>query len=344
MAELPLVELTAAAVVLAMAAYVIFGGADFGGGVWDLLAAGPRAARQRALIADTIGPIWEANHVWLILVVVILFTGFPAAYARLSVTLHIPLTLMLVGIVLRGSAFTFRSYDSQRDDVQRRWSRIFSIASLVTPILLGIVAGTVATGTVAVAPGVTFADAYVVPWTRPLPLLVGLLTLVLFAYLAATYLTVEATDGEIAEDFRRRAILSATVLLPLAAAVLLVARDAAPALWRGLVLSEWAWGLHLLTAIAAVTALAALGTRRYPLARVAAAAQAVLIIVGWARAQYPHIVPPDLTLHEAAAPAATLGLLVGALSLGSVLLFPSLWYLFRVFRRAGTTEEVKGER
>lgn len=333
MGELPLVELTAAAVVIAMAAYVIFGGADFGGGVWDLFAMGPRAARQRALIADTIGPIWEANHVWLILVVVILFTGFPAAYARLSVTLHIPLTLMLVGIVLRGSAFTFRSYDSQRDDVQRRWSRIFSIASLVTPILLGIVAGTVATGTVAVVPGVTFTDAYVAPWTRPLPLLVGLLTLVLFAFLAATYLTVEAEHAEMAADFRQRAIISGTILFPLAATVLLVARDAAPALWSGLVLSEWAWGLHLLTAIAAVTALTALVMRRFALARIAAASQAVLIIVGWARAQYPYIVPPDLTLHEAAAPPATLGLLVGALTLGSVLLFPSLWYLFRVFRR-----------
>jgi cytochrome d ubiquinol oxidase subunit II len=338
MGELPLVDLTAAAVVIAMAAYVIFGGADFGGGVWDLFAMGPRAARQRALIADTIGPIWEANHVWLILVVVILFTGFPAAYARLSVTLHIPLTLMLVGIVLRGSAFTFRSYDSQRDDVQRRWSRIFSIASLVTPILLGIVAGTVATGTVAVVPGVTFTDAYVAPWTRPLPLLVGLLTLVLFAFLAATYLTVEAEDAEMAADFRQRAIISGTILFPLAATVLLVARNAAPALWSGLVLSEWAWGLHLLTAIAAVTALTALVMRRFALTRIAAASQAVLIIVGWARAQYPYIVPPDLTLHEAAAPPATLGLLVGALTLGSMLLFPSLWYLFRVFRRSEAGE------
>ena len=338
MPELPLVELTAAAVVIAMAAYVVFGGADFGGGVWDLFARGPRSTRQRALIADTIGPIWEANHVWLILVVVILFTGFPTAYARLSVTLHIPLTLMLVGIVLRGSAFTFRSYDSQRDDVQRRWSRIFSIASLVTPILLGIVAGTVATGTVAVVPGVTFTDAYVAPWTRPLPLLVGLLTLVLFAFLAATYLTVEAEDAEMAADFRQRAIISGTLLFPLAATVLLVARNAAPALWSGLVLSEWAWGLHLLTAIAAVTALTALVMRRFTLARIAAASQAMLIIVGWARAQYPYIVPPDLTLHDAAAPSATLGLLVGALTLGSVLLFPSLWYLFRVFRRSEAGE------
>ena len=338
MGELPLVKLAAVAVVISMAAYVIFGGADFGGGVWDLFALGPRAARQRALIADTIGPIWEANHVWLILVVVILFTGFPVAYARLSVTLHIPLTLMLVGIVLRGSAFTFRSYDSQRDDVQRRWSRVFSIASLVTPILLGIVAGTVATGTVAVVPGVTFTDAYVAPWIRPLPLLVGVLTLALFAFLAATYLTVEAEDTELADDFRQRAIITGALLLPLAGAVLVVARTEAPALWSGLVLSEWAWGLHLLTAIAATTALVALVTRRFPLARAAAALQAVLIIVGWARAQYPYAVPPDLTLHAAAAPTATLGLLVGALTLGSVVLFPSLWYLYRVFRRSEAGE------
>ena len=126
MAEWPLVELTAVACLAAITAYVLFAGADFGGGVWDLFATGPRARRQRALIADTIGPIWEANHVWLILVVVILFTGFPVAYARLSVSLHIPLTLMLIGVVLRGSAFTFRSYDRRDDDVQRRWGLVFA--------------------------------------------------------------------------------------------------------------------------------------------------------------------------------------------------------------------------
>src|SRR5688572_5170487 len=136
MPDATLAALLAGAVMVSLNAYVLLGGADFGGGVWDLLAGGPRWKRQRALIAGAIGPIWEANHVWLILVVVLLFSCFPAAFTRMSVTLHIPLTLMLIGIVLRGSAFTFRSYDSQQDDVQRRWGAIFAGASTVTPVLL----------------------------------------------------------------------------------------------------------------------------------------------------------------------------------------------------------------
>src|SRR5687767_11119902 len=109
-------------IVVALNAYVLLAGADFGGGVWDLMASGPRRTDQRALVAHALGPVWEANHVWLILVIVLLFTCFPPAFAALSVTLHLPLALMLVGIVMRGAAFTFRTYDSKRDSVQRRWS------------------------------------------------------------------------------------------------------------------------------------------------------------------------------------------------------------------------------
>jgi cytochrome bd ubiquinol oxidase subunit II len=330
-AEWPLVELTAAAMVIAMAAYILFGGADFGGGVWDLFARGPRAARQRALIADTIGPIWEANHVWLILVVVILFTGFPIAYARLSTALHIPLTLMLIGIVLRGSAFTFRAYDSRADDVQQRWSRLFAISSLVTPVLLGIAAGTVVAGGAA-QPGVrSFRAAYVAPWTAPLPILIGLMTLLIFAFLAAVYLTVEATEDDLAEDFRRRAIASGVVLTLLALGTLWVARTDAPRLWEGLLLRAETRLIHAATALSSFGAFGALLGRRYRTARTFAALMAALIILGWALAQYPYLVPPDLTVHEAAAPPITLALLVGALGLGGVILFPALWYLYRVF-------------
>ena len=133
---------------LSLNAYVLFGGADFGGGVWDLLASGPRRNRQREVIAHALGPIWEANHVWLILAIVLTFTCFPPVCARLGTVLHIPLTLMLIGIVLRGSAFTFRTYDSQHDATQRRWGRIFSSASVITPVLLGVSIGAVAAGRV----------------------------------------------------------------------------------------------------------------------------------------------------------------------------------------------------
>src|SRR5918999_2169128 len=148
MAEIELADVLAALLAASLNAYVLFGGADFGGGVWDLLASGPRKRRQREVIAHAIGPIWEANHVWLILAIVLTFTCFPPVFARLGIVLHIPLTLMLVGIVLRGSAFTFRTYDSEHDAAQRRWGRIFASASVITPVLLGVSIGAVASGRV----------------------------------------------------------------------------------------------------------------------------------------------------------------------------------------------------
>ena len=129
--------LLAGAIGGALCLYFLFGGADFGGGVWDLLARGPRAAAQRRAVAAAIGPVWEANHVWLILVIVMLFSGFPPAFAAISVALHVPLTLFLIGVVLRGSAFAFRSLDMSGDPGQRRFGLMFSMASTIAPVLLG---------------------------------------------------------------------------------------------------------------------------------------------------------------------------------------------------------------
>ena len=218
-------HVVAGTMVLSLNAYVLLGGADFGGGVWDLFARGAHRDEQRALIAEAIGPIWEANHVWLILVVVLLFTCFPAAYAHLATALHVPITVMLVGIVLRGSAFTFRTYDSTQDAVQRRWGRIFSVASLLTPVILGVCLGTVASGRVpmratADLAAFTFADRFITPWAAsPFAWAVGLLTLALFAFLAASYLTVEADTPPLRDIFRRRALQSQGALLVLAVAI-----------------------------------------------------------------------------------------------------------------------------
>jgi cytochrome d ubiquinol oxidase subunit II len=327
-----LAAVLAGAILVSLTAYVLFGGADFGGGVWDLLASGPRRKAQRTLIADAIAPIWEANHVWLILVVVLLFTCFPSAFAQISIVLHIPLSLMLVGIVLRGSAFTFRSYDSQQDDVQRRWGRVFSSASVITPILLGIVVGAVASGAVGRPRGSSFLDIYVRSWLQPFPLAVGLLTLVLFAFLAAVYLTVEADNPALRDDFRARALAAGIAAFGAALLALLLARRDAPLVWQYLLGSGWAALLHLVTAAAALTALGALWQRRWRLARAAAALQVTCIVWGWGLSQYPYVLPPDLTYQSAAAPAVTLELVLGALALGVVVLIPSLNYLYRVFK------------
>src|SRR5215213_5245590 len=163
--ELDLAEVLAAVLALSLNAYVLFAGADFGGGVWDLLASGSSRERQREVVGHAIGPIWEANHVWLILAIVLTFSCFPPVFARLGTVLHIPLTLMLVGIVLRGSAFTFRTYDEAHDAVQRRWGRIFAGASLVTPVLLGVCIGAVASGRAGPVPAAgDFAARFVDPW------------------------------------------------------------------------------------------------------------------------------------------------------------------------------------
>jgi cytochrome d ubiquinol oxidase subunit II len=330
---LTLENVLAAAIVVALIGYALFGGADFGGGVWDMLASGPRRDRQREVIADAISPIWEANHVWLIVAIVLLFTCFPRAFALLGITLHIPLSLMLIGIVMRGSAFTFRSYDVAESRAQERWGRTFAIASVITPILLGVVLGSVASGRLMAPQGGSFADIYVRPWLSPFALAVGVFALVMFAYLAAVYLTVETeSDAELQNDFRRRALAAAAALFVAAVGTLLVALAAAPRVVERLTLERWAIPLHALTALAAITAIWALWSRRFRLARVAAAAQVTLILSGWALAQFPYVIPPSLTISAAAAPPRTLELTLIALVAGSVVLFPSLYYLFRVFK------------
>jgi cytochrome d ubiquinol oxidase subunit II len=313
--------------------YALMGGADYGGGVWDMLARGPRAGAQRELIAEAIGPIWEANHVWLILVIVILFTGFPAAFAAISTALHIPLTLMLIGIVLRGSAFTFRAYDWKADRAQRRWSRVFSIASLITPVLLGVTLGAIASGRIEVRNGLV-TSGFIRPWLAPFPFAVGLLALALFAFLAAVYLTMETRGAELREDFRRRALASAAAVGVMAIAVFLLSGEGAPRIRRGLAESWWTWPLQIATGAAAVGAIFALWARRFGLARFCAAAQVTLILWGWGAAQFPFLVEPDLTIYNAAAHQRTLRLLLWALAAGAVLLFPSFYYLIRIFKQS----------
>jgi cytochrome d ubiquinol oxidase subunit II len=330
--ELGLADIVAACLALSLNAYILFGGADFGGGVWDLLASGARRSRQREVISHALGPIWEANHVWLILAIVLTFTCFAPVFARLGIVLHIPLTLMLIGIVLRGSAFTFRTYDSQQDATQRRWGRIFSSASVITPVLLGISIGAVASGRVGQEAQGGFVERFVNPWFTPFALSVGLLALTIFAFLAAVYLTLETRDRQLADDFRRRALGSGIAVFFASALVLLLSGQAAPLVRTGLIASPWALPLHLLTGVTAIAVLAALWFRRYRLARIGVGLQVSLIFWGWPMAQYPFLLPPNYTIANSAAPEATLRLTLIGLAVGGAVLIPSLWYLFQVFK------------
>jgi cytochrome d ubiquinol oxidase subunit II len=323
--------LLAGAMMVSLTFYALLGGADFGGGVWDLFATGPRKGAQRELIAEAISPVWEANHVWLILAIVLLFTAFPPAFAAIATALHVPLTLMLIGVVLRGSAFTFRSYDKRTDDAQRRWGRIFSMTSLITPVLLGVTVGAISSGRIR-GEYTNFAEGFVFPWFSPFAFAVGFFALALFAFLAAVYLTVEAPDESLREDFRLRALAAAFVVGAMALVVFLLSENGAPLLRQRLSQSWWTWPLQLSTAVFATGAIYALWTRKFRVARFCAAAQASLILWGWGGAQYPNLVAPDWTIYNAAAPVVTLRLVWWALLAGAVLLFPSFYYLFRVFK------------
>lgn len=328
---MPLEHLVAGYVLLAVVAYGVLAGADFGGGVLDLVARGPRRAAQRAAIAQAMGPVWEANHVWLIFVIVLVFTGFPAAYAALSIALFLPFHLVLVGIALRGAAFVFRAYSPQvaaraEGSGAGAWGIVFGIASTITPVLLGMILGAVSSGHLRLAPA-----AGVAAWITPVTPALGAFALALCAYLAAVYLTNE-TEGELQEDFRRHALAIGTVVVALSVALLpLIAWDA-PQLWAGL-RRPHALPVVALGFAGTLAAGWALWRRRFRLARIATIAQAVCLLVGWGLAQHPWIVYPDLALAAAAGPPATLRFLAWVVPAGLLVLIPSLVLLFAVFKR-----------
>jgi cytochrome d ubiquinol oxidase subunit II len=247
---------------------------------------------------------------------VLLFTCFPRAFATMAAGLHVPLTLMLIGIVLRGSAFVFQSYGGGG-------GRVFATASLVTPVLLGLCVGAVASGRVwfGVRDG-TFVTSFIRSWFTPFGFAVGIFTLACFAFLAAVYLTLESKDAALQEDFRQRAIAAGAAVFALAVLGLAVFPQAPPVNER----------VVALTAAAALAAFWSLWRRRYTRARIAAAAQVTMIVWGWGIAQYPYLLPPDLTIAGAAAPRITLELALIAVLAGAVVLFPSLYYLMRVFK------------
>ena len=192
----------AGALLVALTVYLLTGGADYGAGVWYLFARGARSGAHRALIDQALAPIWETNHVWLIFVQVLLFTAFPPAFTAIVTSLHIPLTLLLIGIVMRGASFAFRHSDVPFGALHAQWGRLFAFASLLTPFWLGIVIGTIAGGLPAESGG--FVATFISPWLQFFPFLVGLLTVVLVSYVAAAYLAVEAADERLKEDFRWR--------------------------------------------------------------------------------------------------------------------------------------------
>ena len=324
-------EAVIAAMFVGLTAYALFGGADFGAGSWDLLAGGDvRGAPSRRLIEHAIGPVWEANHVWLIFVLVVLWTGFPPAFAAVASTLYIALTLAAFGIIARGSAFAFR-HTVTNPVLQRVFGAGFALSSVLTPFFLGTVAGGIASGRVPA--GIATGDV-IDSWLNPTGVLGGVLAVGTCAYLAAVFLCGDARrEGEpaLADYFRRRGLVTAVAVGAVALAGIGIIRADAPRLAAGL--TGRALPLVVLSGVAGIGSMALLFRRRYGYARVAAALAVTAVLWGWALAQYPDVLPGQLTIEEAAAGRSTLVAMLVSLAIGSVLLLPALYLLYALFQR-----------
>ncbi len=340
---------------LGLTLYTLLGGADYGAGVWHLLAGRPRAAdgvrqaggagqtggagragRLRDLVEHTIGPVWEANHVWLIFVIVLFWTAFPAAFAAFASTLYIPLTLVALGVIGRGATFAFRKA-TDVDWQRRAYGLVFGISSVLTPFVLGTIAGGLASGRV--PPGIGAGDT-LTSWLNPASVYCGLLAVGSCAYLAGVYLTGDAARegaADLADAFRRRSLGTGLVVGAVALAGLAVLRRDAPALVHGLTHR----GLPAVVAslLAGLASIVLLLQRRYWPARVTAAVTVAALLWGWGVAQYPVLLYPDLTVAAASAQPTVLGAVLGTLAVSAVLLFPALGWLLVLFQRRGRAQE-----
>jgi cytochrome d ubiquinol oxidase subunit II len=323
---------TFAAVVLfvGVLAYAVLGGADFGAGFWDLTGGGAERGRApRHLIDESLAPVWEANHVWLIFVLVMLWTAFPPAFAAIMTTLYIPLGLAALGIVIRGSGFAFRKV-MVRTDQQRVVGAAFAASSVLTPFFLGTVAGGIASGRV---PTAGHGNA-VASWLNPTSLLGGVLAVLACAFVAAVFLTAEARRRDLPDLeawFRRRSLGAAVVTGAVALAGIAVLRADSPRLFaqllgRGL-------PLVLLSAVCGLASVVLLRRAAPRLLQALAVAAVAAIIAGWGVAQYPFLLGTHLPIAAAAAPSSTLWALTVVAAAALVLVVPSMALLFVLAQR-----------
>ncbi len=311
--------------------YAIFGGADFGAGVWDLLAGtGERAERVRGQIDRSIGPVWEANHVWLIFVLVVLWTAFSSAFSAIMTTLYIPLALAALGIVLRGSGFAFRH--ALPGPVQGPATRVFGVASVLTPFFMGTVVGAIASGEVPAAGDGDPTGS----WTGFLPLVTGALFVLVAAYTAAVFLVRDsgaAGDEELRDYFSRRALIVAVVAGAGAVLGVIALHQDARYIYDGLT----SWPGIALVVLSGVCGLAALGLLirgRHRGLRVAAVGAGVAMIWGYFAAAFPYMLPTSLKISQAAGASATLTSVIVVFGVAAVTVVPSLILLYALSQRS----------
>jgi cytochrome d ubiquinol oxidase subunit II len=318
-------------------AYALFGGADFGAGFWDLTAGGAKRGEQpRALIDHSIGPVWEANHVWLIFSLVVLWTAFSEAFASITLTLFVPLTLAAFGIVLRGSSFAFRKAVFRTRD-QRNFGAAFALSSVLVPYCMGAVAGAIASGRVP-AGGVA-GDPWT-SWVNPTSIVGGLLAVAVCAYLSAVYLTWDSKrldDAPMEDYFRRRAIVAGVVAGVVAFVGIFVFSDDSSYLFDGL--TSRALPLVIVSALCGVGSLVLLVRRADHGARLLSVGAVAAVVVGWGVAQWPYILPTSLKVSAAAAPSGTLKAVLVVFALAAVIILPAIGLLYVLDQKGLLPEE-----
>jgi cytochrome d ubiquinol oxidase subunit II len=318
---------------LGLTLYALLGGADFGAGVWECNTVLQASEKERALIYRAIGPVWEANHVWFVFVLVGLHTAFPLAFAAVGRALWLPLLLALVGIVFRGVGFVFRSYTAGAVRHQAVWGVVFAFASTAAPFFLGAACGAIASGHLAVTVSGEYTGDYVTAWLSPLSIFTAFFAVGVCAYLAAVYLTREAAqdnDLSLVALWRRRALATGAWMGILAMAGLAMVASDAPLLWAGF--RERAWPLVGVSIAGGLGSLWALQQWRFTSAILGAGTAVAAVIWGWGVAQYPMLIPPALTMTAAKGPDAVLRVMLWGMLAGTVLLLPSLIYLFMLFK------------
>lgn len=326
---------------LSILLYLVLGGADFGAGIIEMFTSQKNLRRTRKTLYHAIGPIWEANHMWLIIAVVILFVGFPVVYSELSVYLHIPLLIMLMGIIARGTAFVFRHYDAVRDNMQSLYNQVFIASSFITPFFLGVIAGSTISGHI--DPNAdSFMEAYVLSWFNWFSLGVGLFTVALCGFLASIYLIGEAEDDNDKKRFIRKA-KRMNILAVVAGAIVFLA-----AAWDQIPLVDWVFGdpVGRTAVIAATVSLAILwkwiDTKVILLPRFLVGFQVTMILLAISYAHFPNFVllrdGRSLSLFIDQAPLKTMQALGWALLLGSVFILPALFYLYYSFQKKENEE------
>lgn len=317
----------------ALTLYAILGGADFGAGIWEFTTALQATDRERRHIYKAIGPVWEANHVWLIFVLVILMNGFPAAFAALSRALWLPLLLALCGIVFRGAAFVFRSYGSGPKREKATWEAIFAIASTATPLFLGAAAGAIASGKLAIPDDHSTASQYAVGWMSAMTVFTGFYSVGMCAYLCAVFLLREAriaADEDLIATWRQRALSTGLWMGLLSFGGLVMVAVDAPALAEGFLARGWP--LVLVSLACGIGSLVEVWRLNCGRAVVASAGAVAAVIWGWGISQYPAIIPPTILASQAKSPDKVLWMMLAVILTGAVFLLPALGYLFVLFK------------